>query len=252
MLKVLIIEDEQPALEHLVNSCARLNIPVQIMGTTSSVRESIAWLQQNPSPDLIFMDVQLNDGLSFHIFLHCTITAPVIFVTAYDQYITEALSNNGIYYLLKPLDDEQLQQAIHKYQTFRSHFLQNYTQLLEFFTQQLSQPRSRIVVKKGNEYLALPLEDTAYFFTESKLVYVVNRENKKFMVNKTLTELEAGLDKRRFFRANRQCIINIDFIAKFRPTERSKIQIDLTLPSHEEITVSQENAAQFREWVGSM
>lgn len=252
MLKVLIIEDEGPALERMLIQFKQLELPIQVLANTTSVRESIAWLQSHPSPDLIFMDVQLNDGLSFNIFLHCQITAPVIFVTAYDQYITEALSNNGIDYLLKPLEDHKLQQAIQKYLALRTHFLQDYSALIQHFTSQAQQPRNRIVVKRGNEYQTVLLDDVVYFFTEHKLVYLVNRENKKFMVNKTLTELDGTLDKRRFFRANRQCIINIDHVHKFRTTDRSKIHIELSLPAHEEIIISQENATQFKEWVGQV
>lgn len=251
-MKVMIIEDEAPALEKMLNQLSRLDNTLQIVATTTSVRESIAWLQSNPSPDLIFMDVQLNDGLSFHIFLHCRITTPVVFVTAYDQYITEALSNNGIDYLLKPLEDQQLVQSIAKYKKLRSHFLEDYSTLVRQVSAQLQAPRSRIVVKRGNEYQAVLLSDVVYFYTEHKLVYLITRENKKFVVNKTLTELDCILDKGRFFRANRQYIINIDHILRFRTTERSKIHIELNLSSHEEIIISQENAAQFKEWVGQI
>jgi len=254
MLKVFVIEDERPAMDHLVKSLKQVDETINIVSTAGSVKESIEWLNNHPAPDLIFMDIQLNDGLSFNIFRHCRITSPVIFVTAYDQYTMDAFSNNGIDYLLKPLDERKLEQSINKYKNLSRHFLHDYASLVDYLNnQQVSfNKKTRIIVKRGNEYQTIMLDDVVYFYTENKIVFLISKDNKKFMVNKNLGELEEELDKHRFFRVNRQCIVNVDYIKKFKPIDRSKLTIELTLPTQEEIIISQENAGIFKEWISKV
>ena len=253
-MKVLIVEDERPASENLVEELLAIDDDIDVVAGCNSVDETVRWLNRNPQPDLILMDIQLSDGLSFNIFKACDVTCPVIFTTAYDKYLTQAFEYSSIDYLLKPISQDKLKNAIRKYKTLRSHFVNSQ----EHFAgnqapDSLShhdRKRSRILVRKGVEFQAVRVEDAGYFFTEHKLIFLVDKENRKYMAEKSnLSELEEELDNSIFYRANRKYIINANYIRRFKPLERSKISVELTLPVNEEIIISQENSASFKKWI---
>jgi DNA-binding LytR/AlgR family response regulator len=251
-MKVLIIEDEIPALENLKASIKNIGNNIEIAGTASSVAQSLNWLENNPMPDLILMDIQLSDGLSFHIFKEGSIKCPVIFITAFDKYMVDAFEYNSIDYLLKPVDTNRLAVALNKYKNLQQHFITNYSSIVEYL-QASKKNKSRIIVKKGTEFLSLKLEDVIYFFTEHKLVFAVDKDNRKFLCEtNSLADIEAVLDDKKFFRANRKYIVNADYITKFKSIDKSKINIELVLPLNEEIIVSQENAAGFKKWISEI
>ncbi|HVX51643.1 MAG TPA: LytTR family DNA-binding domain-containing protein [Chitinophagaceae bacterium] len=251
-MRVLIIEDEKPALEHLIECFNNMDDTVRIVASAGSVKESIKWLQENPVPDVILMDIQLSDGLSFNIFSSVKIECPVIFVTAYDKYLTQAFEFNSIDYLLKPIDEAKLAAAIKKYKALQNYFVNNYSSLFEYLNTQ-NKKKSRIIVRKGLEFQTIRIEDVAYFFTEHKIVFAVDKNNKKFLSeNNTLTELEEELDNNLFFRANRKYIVNANYITRFKPVDKSKISVELQVPVNEEIIVSQENAASFKKWINEI
>jgi two-component system LytT family response regulator len=252
-MKVLIVEDERPASENLVEELQTIDESIDVVAGCNSVDETIRWLNKNPQPDLILMDIQLSDGLSFNIFKACEVTCPVIFTTAYDKYLTQALEYSSIDYLLKPISQDKLRNAIRKYKALRNHFVNNHENIINHsLPDYLSQDRkkSRILVRKGVDFQAVRVEDAGYFFTEHKLIFLVDKENRKYMAEKNnLSELEEELDKNIFYRANRKYIINANYIKRFKPLERSKISVELTLPVSEEIIISQENSAGFKKWI---
>jgi len=251
-MKVLIVEDERPAFENMVEELHAIDENINVIGGCNSVDESVRWLNKNPQPDLILMDIQLSDGLSFNIFKACKITCPVIFTTAYDKYLTQAFEYSSIDYLLKPISQDKLKNAIKKYKTLQTHFTNNFPQFPDPFSHS-DKKRSRILVKKGMEFQTVRVEDTGYFFTEHKLVFLVDKENRKYMAEKNnLSELEEELDKNYFYRANRKYIINANYVKRFKPLERSKISVELVLPVNEEIIISQENSASFKKWIGEI
>lgn len=251
-MRVLIIEDEKPATEHLIECLAGIDDTVRIAATAGSVKESVSLLQEKPLPDLILMDIQLSDGLSFNIFDAVKIECPVIFITAYDTYLTQAFDFNSIDYLLKPIDEARLAAAIKKYKTLQNYFVNNYSPLFEYLNNH-NKKKSRIIVRKGLEFQTIKMEDIAYFFTEHKIVFVVDKNNKKFLAeNNTLSELEDELDNNLFFRANRKFIVNANYITRFKPVDKSKISVELTVAVNEEIIVSQENAASFKKWINEI
>ncbi|WP_153796970.1 LytR/AlgR family response regulator transcription factor [Foetidibacter luteolus] len=251
-MKVLIIEDERPALENMMECLRNADEQVKIIGTLSSVQNSINWLNANPLPDLIFMDIQLSDGLSFNILKQSNITCPVIFTTAFDHYITQALDYNSIDYLLKPIDCSRINNTIKKYKNLQQHFVNNYSTLLDYLNHQ-QKKRSRVVVKKGLEFQTIRLEDIAYFFTEHKVVFVVDKDCKKFLAEiDTLAELEEELDDSIFFRANRKYIVNANYINRYKSVDKSKISLELSVPVNEEIIISQENASTFKKWISEI
>ena len=251
-MKVLIVEDEKPAFENLVEELQAIDESIFVMGNCNSVDECVKWLNRNAQPDLILMDIQLSDGLSFNIFKTCKITCPVIFTTAYDKYLQQAFEYSSIDYLLKPISQDKLKNAIRKYKNLQSHFVNNHSSLSDYLSHH-DKKKSRILVKRGMEFQTVRVEDTAYFFTEHKLVFLVDKENRKYMAEKSnLSELEEELDKNIFYRANRKYIINANYVKRFKPLERSKISLELVLPVTEEIIISQENSASFKKWIGEI
>jgi len=249
MINAIIIEDERPAMENLVSTLSSIAEDVQVTARLSSVRESIEYLSQRPAVDLIFSDVQLGDGLSFEIFNQSGIRIPVIFITGYDEFMLNAFEYNGIDYLLKPVDKESLQKALNKYRMLEKHFTDHHaiSKLLQYIG---NHKKKRMIVKKGMENISLRLEDTVLFYTENKIVYVIDRWAKKYLADKNLAELEEELDDTIFFRVNRQYIININFVRGFKSYEKVKLMVDLTLPDLNHcIIVSQEMAPQFKEWM---
>lgn len=250
MLNTIIIEDERPSRESLLQTLYRVSADVNLLATITSVQEGISYLGQPRNADIIFSDIQLPDGLSFEIFRHCVIDSPVIFVTAYDEFMMNAFEYNGIDYLLKPVDDKELDNALKKYNMLQHHFATKANEINKFIHPFLQTRKTRFVVKRGIESIALPFDEIVLFFTENKVVYVIDKSGKKYLSDKNLSDLEMELDKNRFFRANRQYIVNINYIRSFKPYEKVKLQIDLAASDiHHAIIVSQETAPAFRKWV---
>jgi len=251
-MKIFLIEDEMPSMENLKLNIAAIDSSIQIAGTAASIEQSIHWLKNNEPPDLILMDIQLSDGLSFYILKEDNIKCPVIFITAYDKYMIDAFEYNCIDYLLKPIELNKLANAINKYKNLQRHFINNYSSIIDYL-QNTKKNKSRIIVKKGIEFVSLKLEDVVYFFTEHKLVFVVDKDNRKFLCEaNSLSDIEEMVDEKIFFRANRKYIVNANYIIKFKSIDKSKINIELLLPVNEEIIVSQENAAAFKKWMSEI
>jgi DNA-binding LytR/AlgR family response regulator len=191
----------------------------------------------------------LSDGLSFDIFTRVDIKSPVIFITGYDQFMLNAFEHNGIDYLLKPIDENDLAKALAKYKTFEKHFNSPHS-FLNGFRQKT---RSRLIVRRGIENVALRINDIVLIYTEEKIVFVIDKEGKKYLIDKKLSELEQELDNTIFFRANRQYIVNIGFIKSYKTYERVKLQVDLAMPTlNHHIVVSQETAPVFKKWINDL
>jgi DNA-binding LytR/AlgR family response regulator len=255
MLRIVIIEDEQPAIDNLLYELDSLEINYQLVHILKSVQESIHWFNTSQADiDLIFMDIQLADGISYNIFKSVNIFTPVIFTTAFDKYLLTSLEYNGIDYLLKPISQEKLKQSITKFNNLKKHFTLNYLQLLNYTNSERNPVvKDRIIVKKGIEFQSIKAEDVAYFFTDHKLIFLVDKEGKKFMAHaNNLTELMSQLNKKIFFRANRKYIININFIRKYKPFDRVKVEVELFVQGPETVVISQENSSSFKNWIESL
>jgi DNA-binding LytR/AlgR family response regulator len=252
MMQVLMIEDEKPAAEKLQKALMLSGHPLKVLDVLSSVQESIAWLNNHPEPDLIFLDIALSDGLSFKIFEAVTISCPVIFTTAYDEYWQEAFEYNSIDYLLKPIKQEKLDAAILKYQKLQQHFSQNLQPLLQWTSQQQEgRYKKRWLVKRGIEYVTIKTEEIAYLYATHKLVCLVNTQGQKFILDKSLADIEKDLDPAMFFRINRKYLAQISAIGKIKSFSKGKIWVELNPAAEEEIIISQENTAAFKEWLGA-
>jgi DNA-binding LytR/AlgR family response regulator len=252
MIRTIIIEDEQIATDNLLYYLGSSGEPISVVACLESIEDAVAWLSTHALPDLVFMDIYLKDGISFSIFEKIRLQVPIIFITAFDNFMLQAFEQTGIEYLLKPINQEALSKAIAKYKTLQQHFLHNQAKLVEYLSAKDSQPKTRIIAKKGIEFISVQLDDAAYFFTDQKVSFLVTREGKKFLVNKTLKELEEELDPKKFYRANRKYIIHINCIKSYKATEKVKIALELTVPVAEEIIISQESAIDFRRWISSL
>ncbi|MCB0630801.1 MAG: LytTR family DNA-binding domain-containing protein [Saprospiraceae bacterium] len=247
-MKVLIVEDELPARERLKNLLSELHLPLEIVAEAGSIEEAVELLQQNKDLDLAFFDVQLSDGLSFEIFRRLSVDLPVVFTTAYDAYLLEAFQTNGIDYLLKPLKRKELSRAMLKFHQLKSHFATDISDLVAQMSEKSTYLR-RIAGSKANALIPVKVEEVAWFTTRHKITLLRTFEGESLVVNKTLANLEVLLDPRQFRRVNRQYIVNITAVQQIKPHYKGKLLLKLEPGTEDEVTVSQEQAAQMRDWL---
>lgn len=247
-MNVIIIEDENAAarrLEKLLKEVAPETIVLQQL---DSVETSVIWLQNNPQPDLIFMDIHLADGASFEILQYVPIKCPVIFTTAYDEYALQAFKVNAVDYLLKPIKSAELTAALDKYRDVFRAPVSDYSSLLETLRRQ--EGMQRMLIRLGQSMKLIDLSDAAYFYTKDKITFVILRTGgKRYPVEYPLDRLENLLDKRAFFRINRQFIVNVAAIREMHPYSKSRVKIDLDPATDMETIVSTERSAEFKKWL---
>jgi len=250
MIKAIIIEDEKPAAINLMRKIAQVDNTMVIEATLSTIEESIQWLSTHSLPELIFLDIHLSDGLSFNIFKEIKITTPVIFTTTYDQFLLEAFELNSIDYLLKPIETSQLYDALEKFRNTKNYYSEYICKLFEKVNPGINQVKCRLIARKGLDHVPLKLEDIVLLYTENRITFLIDKNGKKYIVDSILTALEVELDKSKFYRANRQYIINIDFIKGYKTAEKVKISVEMNIEAVKcPIMISQDSAADFREWI---
>ena len=253
MMKLLIIEDEAPAFRRLQKVLEEIDPEIEIVDVIDSVEESIKWFNNHNLPDLIFMDIQLSDGLSFEIFESIKITKPVIFTTAFDEYMLRAFKVNSIDYLLKPIKKEELQQSLIKYHDLKQSFSTQQADLNELISQirlDDKKYKSRFLVKKGEQLVSVPTEEIAFFYTHNGVVHLKTKSDAAYLLDFTLDELSNQLDPEVFFRVNRQFVVCLDAIKTVHRWHKGKLLVETHLPTEEQITVSSEKATQFKNWLG--
>jgi DNA-binding LytR/AlgR family response regulator len=250
-MKVIIIEDEKPAARRLQRMLQTLDIVAETM--LHSVEESIAWFQNNEHPDLIFLDIQLSDGLSFEIFEAIEITSAIIFTTAYDEYALQAFKLNSIDYLLKPIDDEELETAVSKFKT-RLPQKQNVTLDFNEIKKLLINPiereyKKRFSIKVGQHLKLINIDDIECFYSENKGTYLHTTEGRNYLLDTTLESLEAELSPEQFFRINRKFYINIKEIKDMVSYTNSRLQIKLQTYNDQDVIVARERVKDFKNWL---
>jgi two-component system, LytTR family, response regulator LytT len=253
MLRILLIEDEDPAARRLQKMILEIEPAAVMPDNIVSVASGIDWFAANPMPDLIFSDIQLSDGLSFEIFKEMGITCPVIFTTAYDQYAIEAFKVNSIDYLLKPIKKEELESAFKKFRKLSgtgSNAL-NIDKLLQTLQPALRpEYKKRFVVKYGEHIKTINIEEVVYFYTEDKINFLCTKDGRRFVIDFNLDALDSMLDPKVFFRINRQYIIAIYAIGDMLSYSKSRVLIKLNPPAKHETIVSTERSADFKHWLG--
>ncbi|WP_299211434.1 LytTR family DNA-binding domain-containing protein [uncultured Aquimarina sp.] len=250
-MNIIIIEDEKPAARRLSRMLDDLDMKVHTM--LHSVSESIEWFSNNEHPDLIFLDIQLSDGLSFEIFDTITIKSSIIFTTAYDEYALKAFKLNSIDYLLKPIDDEELEAAVKKYKN-QLPSTQSLKVDFEDIKKLLINPMDRVYKKRftarvGQHLKIFSVEDIECFYSENKGTYLHTNENRNYLIDTTLESLEDELNPQQFYRVNRKFYININAIKDIISYTNSRLQIKLHHFNEQEIIVARERVKDFREWL---
>lgn len=242
-MKVLVIEDELPAQKELARLLKKNFPQTEIAGTATSIKESVEWLERN-TPDLIFMDIQLNDGSSMAIFEQTEVTAPVIFITAYDEYALQAFQVNGIGYLLKPVMEQDLVKAVEKYMSLT----QQHPAL------QKSNPgpdtwRHRLMTRSGERFSFMETKDIAYFYAEDKVTFAQPAEGKRQIVEHSMEALEGMLDPGQFFRLTRGCLASISSIKSVSKHFNGRLKVTLSPEYGKEVLVSRIKVPAFLKWL---
>jgi DNA-binding LytR/AlgR family response regulator len=250
-MRILIIEDERPAAQGLHKQLSALRPGAEIAAVLPTIEDSVAWLRSFPPPDLIFLDIQLADGLSFGIFEEVEVLSPVIFTTAYDEFLLRAFSVNSVDYLLKPIGEEALGRALAK---FEKHHLP--ARLPASWFSRLLQPparplRERFLVRAGPAMQVLMAEEVAYFYAEERVVFAMTQGGKAHLVEQPLDQLQQELDPARFFRINRKMIIHIGSLRKIHPYFNSRLQLELEPAGAKDRVVSRDRVRAFKAWLGS-
>ncbi len=250
-MQILIIEDEKPAARMLQRKLEKLHLEVHKM--LHSVEESLQWFAENPQPDLIFLDIQLSDGLSFEIFEHFSITSAIIFTTAYDNYSLKAFSVNSVDYLLKPIDDKALQKAIEKYQTHFSKVQSPALNIEELkkalFPEAEKSYKNRLTFKHGNHLKIIDIQEIECFFSENKGTYIHTTDNRDYLIDQTLEQIEKDLHPNHFFRVSRKFIVQLKQIKDILVYSNSRLKIVLPSYTQDEVIVSRERVSEFKEWL---
>lgn len=260
-MKVLIIEDEDLAVAKLKRSLESIGRDIQVVGTTDSVEGTVEWLGSNPAPDLILADIELVDGQSFEIFNRVEVTSTVIFTTSYDEYALKAFKVNSVAYLLKPVQKEELEAALDKFANWiekprhagaQPQPVVNVENLAAQLHQRMHTPqyRKRFLVKSVQKLVSINVEDIAYFYSEEKLVFFKTYNNKRFVVDYTMDELESMLEPDGFYRISRSFFVSPAALDQISDYFGHRLALKLR-PDHEkEVIVSREKVTDFKHWLG--
>ncbi|RUA12059.1 MAG: DNA-binding response regulator [Flavobacteriia bacterium] len=251
-MRVIIIEDEKPAARRLARMLKELGIEAEAL--LHSVKDSMQWLLENSHPDLILLDIQLSDGLSFEIFEEIEVKSAIIFTTAYDEYALKAFKLNSIDYLLKPIDIDELKVAVDKFKANRISSGQqsfNLDQIRKLLVNPLEKTyKKRFTVKLGQHLKMIPVEEVVCFYSENKGTYIHTAENRDILLDCSVEQLEEQVDPAKFFRISRKYLINIDYIKDIIAYTNSRLQLKLNHFDADDIVVSREKVRSFKTWLG--
>jgi DNA-binding LytR/AlgR family response regulator len=251
-MRVVIIEDEIPAANRLAKMMQSITDELEVVKKIDSVESAVKFLASAENIDLIFMDIQLADGLSFDIFQQTNVKAPVIFTTAFDQYTLKAFKVNSIDYLLKPIDEKELEQAVEKYRQLYHHKENGLSEKILKMVQDMNTMRykERLLIKRGQQLSYLKTESTAYCYADGKLCYAVDFTNNKYLLENNLSQLEEQLQPNKFYRINRQLLVNIDAVSKVHTWLGGRLKLELLPSTKSDTVVSRERVNGFKDWLG--
>jgi DNA-binding LytR/AlgR family response regulator len=249
-MKILIVENERPAADKIVRILKKIDKSINVLGIVETVEEAVNRLQVKPEPDLILMDIQLDDGLCFEIFEIINVDIPVIFTTAYDEYTLKAFKVNSIDYLLKPIEEESLKISLEKYKKLyadKDPFRRDFRQLMNEFRNQY---KSRFLIRIGEKFRSVPAVEISHFHICERSVFLCDYNGKDYGVDYSLEQLHSILDPRKFFRINRECIINIEAITLMYSYSSSRLQLILKdMEKSDLFVVSREKVSEFKRWI---
>jgi two-component system, LytTR family, response regulator LytT len=253
-MKLLIVEDEELAAKKLQKILAAVDPSILVAGVTDSIKTTVEWLQENPQPDLILMDIELCDGQSFEIFNLTEVKSPVIFTTSYDEFALKAFKVNSLDYLLKPVQKDELEVALKKFHKLKGSQQSdmNIDQLVKELQSKLKPVsyRKRFLVKHAQKLISMEVGDIAYFYSDGRLNFFKTTDNKKFVVDYTMDELEEMLDPERYFRISRSFYVSINSVDKIDDYFGNRLILALKPAVDKEALVSREKVTEFKNWLG--
>lgn len=253
LMKALIIEDEAPAYRRLHGLLSAHHPELEVVDVVDTIQAAVSWFAANAAPDVIFSDIQLSDGLSFEIYKQVPPPCPIIFTTAYDAYMLEAFRTNGIDYLLKPIEEEELARSVTKLmglvRSAAAPPLPDIARLLATVSGPATLYRDRFLVKLGTKLLPIATAEIAYFLSNDGTTELHTRNGKRHLIDQPLDEIEAQLDPRSFHRLNRQCIACVECIALVHQHFNGKLKVELKPTAPVEVMVSRERAKGFKDWL---
>jgi two-component system response regulator LytT len=250
-MKIIIIEDEIKAAKSLSNLITKIRPKAQVIANLQSVDDAVQYFSQNESPDLIFMDIQLSDGLSFEIFQSIKISCPVIFCTAYGEYAMDAIKANGIDYLLKPFSQEDLQKAFEKVEQFQNFFQQNKLPDMNELLKRIGpdEGKKSFLVFKHNKYTTVPTEQIAFIYIRNDSPTIMTMKEEEYTLTQSLDTLQSQLSSLQFFRLNRQYLVNFSAIKEVEHYFDRKLFVKLVVPSPEKLLIGKEKTTAFLNWL---
>ncbi|MGB8190283.1 MAG: LytTR family DNA-binding domain-containing protein [Chitinophagaceae bacterium] len=253
-MKILIVEDEELAVKKLQKTLASVDDTADVVGITDSIKSTVEWLMDNPQPDLILMDIELADGQSFEIFNLTEVKSPVIFTTSYDEYALKAFKVNSVDYLLKPIQKDELQAAVSKFHKLKVTAKTdiNIDSLVKELQQKLQprQYRKRFLVKHGQKLVSVEIDEITYFYSDGRINFFKTADNRKFVVDYTMDELEEMLDPDRYFRISRSFYVSVNSIDKIDDYFGNRLILGLKPAVDKEALVSREKVSDFKKWMG--
>lgn len=253
-MNILIIEDEIPAAKRLKSILKEIDNSYIILDVIESISSAVKWFKENKEPELVFMDIQLSDGLSFEIFNQVDIKCPIIFTTAFDEYAMQAFKVNSIDYLLKPIEIENLHQSLNKLNSLKEQLslYPSSAEIKELFKNmplQKTTYKTRFLIKSGNSFVKINSSECAYFYVDNKNTYMIVLEGKRYLLDYTLEELEKQLDPKLYFRASRQYLVGINSITNIHANFNGKLKIIVKPAAEEGIIISRAKAVEFKKWL---
>lgn len=255
MIKVVIIEDELPAQRLLKETLQEINFETEVVGCLNSIKSAVKWFQNNPHPDIVLLDIQLSDGLSFEIFKQVKVECAIIFTTAFDEYAIQAFKVNSIDYLLKPVEKDELQTAFEKYHQYNTPFIKeqnsniDFSELASLIKSRKPEYRKRFIIQSNESFFHISVDEIAFFYSMQGVTFAVTFNKREYPVNFSLENLKEQLHPDIFFKINRQFIVNIEAIKRVHSYFNGKLKLEIQ-PSHsEDIIVGKDKAAAFKRWM---
>lgn len=258
-MNVLIIEDEALTAQRLRQMLLRYDADIEVLAVLPSIEESVAWLKANDDPELIFMDIHLEDGQSFAIFETINLEVPVIFTTAYDEYTIQAFKVNSVDYLMKPIGFDELSAAIDKYKKYHQAkpvtaeepaTAMDWQSLLQAIGQRETTYKERFLITVGSRLRTIDVSEVSYFFSAQKVTFLTTKDGQRFPIDNSLDKLQLQLDPKQFFRINRHCMASFTAIDNIHVYPKGRLKLDLKPAMKEEVFVSLDRVTEFKDWLG--
>jgi len=257
-MKILIVEDEDLAVKKLQKTLQSIGDDLEVVGTANRIVSTVEWLKSNPQPDLILMDIELSDGQSFEIFNLAEVKSPVIFTTSYDEFALKAFKVNSLDYLLKPVQKDELEHAINKFKNLKEVYggQQHQQSPIQAIVKELQQTlqskeyRKRFLVKHLQKLVSVDVTNISYFYSDERLSFFKTGDDKKYMTNYTIDEIETMVDPDQFFRINRAFLVSVKSVDQINDYFGNRLKLNLKPVIDKEALVSREKVTEFKNWMG--